>query len=434
MNFFIQGTELLRYAADPLLIAVFCRSLPPKKESSFKGKIICITFLLLIQGLYFFIDGGASYNGRTLLRVFSTLLYIWVFKDCPLPSSLYISLLLSICITGCHNLFMAPYLRDYRIGAYNLLPWDKANVLFCRYSVIGLDFLAVWFFGALVDLSQIRSGYKVRAAIAGGLLAMELLIKHILKLYADQKAYGLDLMVFAVLATGLTVSLAVLYERFLLLREQSARQEHLALAQKYAYENAMNAYHSDEQVRRLHHDLKNHLTAIVSLCEDNARLKEYVRSLGIVLDEYEAQVETGSPMLNGLLNSKLRTAQNKGIRLKLGIDLPDTLPIEDSGLCAILGNLLDNALEAASLIPDSQSRWIWLKIGTISGTLVLRCANPCKCPPDLREGLPRTTKPEAALHGLGLPGVKEVVERAGGYMAIDTKDGQFIISISFPPK
>ena len=98
----------------------------------------------------------------------------------------------------------------------------------------------------------------------------------------------------------------------------------------------------------------------------------------------------------------------------------------------ILGNILDNALEAAANIDPSRERIISLKVGTVSGNTVIRCANSFYGSLELKSGLPATSKDDKKRHGLGLPSVRQVVQRLGGYLTIDDSNEQFIITIMFP--
>ena len=309
MSIVLELLDLLRYMADVLIIAIFCKSLPNRDTALYK-KQLCIVFLLILQLIFFcFIGTDVLYNARMLLRIFSALMYILVFKECKAWTALYISLLLSVCVTGCHNVFMAPYLRDYRIGAFPIFPDPQFNSAFCRASIVLMDFMVIGFVASLLDLGKIRSGAKIRIGIAASLLVIELFVKHMLKLYSDNATYGVDLMMFAVIVSALTVALIVLYEHFILIREQKAQQEQLALARSYAYESAMSSYRADAEVRRLHHDMKNHLTALNSLCGSDDRLRDYLKTMGSVLEEYESNIDTGSPVMNGLLGDKIRRSQ-----------------------------------------------------------------------------------------------------------------------------
>ncbi len=427
--------DLLRNMSDVLLIILFCRSLPSKDIEKYK-KYLCILCMLVLQVVFFyFVKSDFLFNGRMLLRIFSTILYIKICKNCRLLNAVYISLLLSVCVTGCHNIFMAPYLRDYRIGVIKLFSNPQLNSAFFRTTVILFDFAIILLMSVLLNLQSISSGLKTRIGIAASLLTIELFVKHMLKLYADTLTYGIDLTMFAVIVSALAIMLIVLYERFILLREEKAEQERLSLARSYAYESAMNSHQMDMEVRRLHHDMKNHITALNALCsaDNNTQLRDYLKSMGSILEAYEASIDTGSPVINGLLSDKMRKAQNLKLQLKLAVDISSCSFLSDSDLCIILGNILDNALEAAAGIPDEQKRFISLKIGSVSGSAIIRCTNSCLGKlTSAGDHLPLTTKADKQHHGLGLPSVKQVVKRHNGYLTIDNTESQFTILMILP--
>ena len=426
--------DLLRNLSDVPLIIIFCRGLSPKKVQLYK-KCLCIACMAILQILFFyFITSDSMFNGRLLLRIFSTILYIRICKDCPLSKAVYISLLLTICVTGCHNIFMAPYLRDYRIGAIRLFADPQFNSAFFRTTVILFDFAVTTIVSALLDLQSISSDLRTRIWIAASLLTIELFVKHMMKLYADSSTYGFDLMMYAVIVSALAVALVVLYERFILQKEMSAQQQRLYLARSYAYESAMNSYQQDMEVRQLHHDMKNHITALSALCssDSNSQLQDYLKSMGSTLDAYETSIDTGSPVVNGLLSDKMRKAQNLKVQLQLVVDIRSCSFLSDIDLCTILGNILDNALEAAAKVPDEEKRFISLKIGSVSGNVIIRCSNSFQGRLDTADGVLQTTKADKQHHGLGLLSVKEVVTRHNGYLTVDSTGGQFTITILFP--
>ena len=80
-------------------------------------------------------------------------------------------------------------------------------------------------------------------------------------------------------------------------------------------------------------------------------------------------------------------------------------------LCAVLGNLLDNALEAAGQAEDDSRRSIWLTIRRINHMLVIKVQNTCEKQPVRENGEWMTTKEDKSLHGWGLKSAAAAVEK-----------------------
>lgn len=87
---------------------------------------------------------------------------------------------------------------------------------------------------------------------------------------------------------------------------------------------------------------------------ENQRLKEYLEGLNADLTEVDQVLKTGNVMADAILNSKLSLARAKGIAVNTKAKVPDRMRISDVNLCAMLGNLLDNAIEACLRIEEPE--------------------------------------------------------------------------------
>ena len=424
-----EAVEILCNLADIALIAVFCRGLPGKTGGK-PVKAACIALLAALQLAGYALGLGDYLNGRMLLRIFSAVFYIMAFKDCPLRAAAYIAVLLSVCVTACHNLFMAPYLRDFRLGAFALLPDPAANAALCRLIVLAFDFGVIWLAGGSMALSRARREPGLRAAIGVSLLAVELYVKYMLKLHADSGEHSTDIMLFSIIVSVLAIALIIVYEQLISVREARLRQERIETARRLSYESAVNAAQADMNIRRLHHDMKNHVTALLSLCGDDAQLRRYLMSMSSGLEEYDTVFDTGSAVLNGLLSEKLHMARASDVRLIACVDFTGGSFIEDIDVCAIFGNIVDNALCAAARLDNPDDRVVRLKGGAIGGAIVIKCSNPCAGELRWKNGLPVTDRGRG--HGIGLLSVRQAVERYGGVLDVALSGGEFTVTMMIP--
>lgn len=127
------------------------------------------------------------------------------------------------------------------------------------------------------------------------------------------------------------------------------------LAQKHS-EEVENMY---RQIRGWRHDLKTHIQTMkahLALAEYD-RLEEYLNELDTDLSEVDKIVKTGNVRIDALLNSKLSLAQAKGIRVEAKAIVPGHLSLSEVDLGVIVGNLLDNAMEACLKIEEEEKRF-----------------------------------------------------------------------------
>ena len=101
------------------------------------------------------------------------------------------------------------------------------------------------------------------------------------------------------------------------------------------------------QMQEWRHDYRNHIQNMKNrLDSDNGELEQYLDDLADDLTQADTSIKTGNVMADAVLNSKLSVASQKGIRLNVKAHIPNGVAMTDVELCSILGNLLDNAMEA----------------------------------------------------------------------------------------
>lgn len=147
-------------------------------------------------------------------------------------------------------------------------------------------------------------------------------------------------------------------------------------------------------------------------------------------------IVTGSPEVDALLTAKRRTMHEKGIEFKLTPYPLASLPIATSDFCAILGNLLDNAIEGIQRITEPPAKpLIHLAFSRSWDMFYVYCTNPCE-PSTLvqKKGLFLTSKmkSEPGLHGIGLHSIEAIAERAEGRVEFYTEENEFHAKVVLP--
>ena len=232
---------------------------------------------------------------------------------------------------------------------------------------------------------------------------------------------------------GLVVLPLVLLSCIVTLRAAGVLADYEKLNQERQLQSLREVYYQgirreQTQLRTLRHDLRNHLTVVLSLLEQNEhhRAGEYLRQLlgstaltgGRRLCEHEAA--------NAVLAAKAAQMQQLGLTASFQVQLPASLPVADADLVALLGNALDNAMEAAGKTVD---KTISLVCRTDRGMLVLRVVNALtgEETPELT-----TTKSDKHNHGLGLLQMRQTVRRYGGTLEAGPREGKFELLACLP--
>ena len=131
-----------------------------------------------------------------------------------------------------------------------------------------------------------------------------------------------------------------------------------------------------ESNAKLYHDLHNHIEAIYQ-CLTQGDIQEAVRyceDLRTPVREISQTVWTGDKAIDYLISSKMALAEQEQIKTKVNVEYPHNTNIRSVDLTTILGNLLDNALEAADTAPD-ELRFLNLTIRRINAMLIIKVEN-----------------------------------------------------------
>lgn len=184
------------------------------------------------------------------------------------------------------------------------------------------------------------------------------------------------------------------------------------------------------------HDMRHHLSTLDGLLQqqDLDEAQHYIRSLNGGLEDLAYPVQCANSALNAVITAYLVQASNAGCTLRVQVQTPDQLPFEETDLCVILGNTLENAIHACQDLPEDM-REIQLSLElTENRRLVLFVKNPCPTPVHFGpDGLPAVPQREG--HGLGLQSVRTVSEKYGGLFQCQWEDGFFILqTVLMPPQ
>lgn len=185
------------------------------------------------------------------------------------------------------------------------------------------------------------------------------------------------------------------------------------------------------QMRGWRHDYHNHLQSFKSYLAQGQveELSEYLNELEAELDSIDTLVKSGNAMVDAILNSKLSLAKKYSIDMNVKVAVLAALPITDVDLCVILGNLMDNAIEACRQI-EADERWLRLYLDTQGEQLYLSIQNAAKEILDFNERNYISTK--RGDHGLGLKRVSLLVEKYQGFLNLQNEPGIFAVEVSVP--
>lgn len=173
-----------------------------------------------------------------------------------------------------------------------------------------------------------------------------------------------------------------------------------------------------EEKRQQSHDGRNHLILLEGYLreERTAEAKNYIHQLLNRTEKAEVQSRTGISAIDFMVNYKLSQALAANIRISLDLDVL-FCPVKDQDMCVLLGNLLDNAIEAVEPM-DMDKRIIKIVMSTKRNMLLITIINPYEGRRKKSGGRYETTKLDKKDHGFGLDSVEKIVKKYDGYFEI----------------
>ena len=190
------------------------------------------------------------------------------------------------------------------------------------------------------------------------------------------------------------------------------------------------SYYEKEQqardaTRALWHDIKKYTNATQDLFQhgDMENAVQSLQQATTALSEIHQTVDVGNAVVNGILERALEQVQNQGISLDFNVWVSDQLPISAVDLYIIMGNTIDNAIEACQQVPAADSPTISLTLRQQNHTLFYAIDNPIPA----KQG-----KKPGDVHGYGIRNVKNCVAKYHGMTTVSKQDGVFSVQIQLP--
>lgn len=196
------------------------------------------------------------------------------------------------------------------------------------------------------------------------------------------------------------------------------------------YQSLQKAY---DENRMMYHDFKNHMLAVNQLLQEwrNEEALEYIQTYIDMSIAINHRVDSGCKIVDIIVNYKITEAADKNIDFTYEINYIGAICISDIDMCALLANLLDNAIEACEKL-QGEKRWIYLKIKKQNEMLFIWIDNSMKKGKIEKNKFFETSKENKELHGLGMKSIDNVIQKYDGHKEYEIQKDKFQVYISIP--
>ncbi len=402
-------------------------------------RFLSVACLLLLASLYFdvlpisFSTAAARFAIRFLLTAGSLLFGYQIVWD----KELYLAGFLTTTNSLVHGVFLTPLTDALELGAEVFTGNSALDYFLCLIIVLGIRFVLVFLSYKTLDPTKISRADPACAVLLAlvALCAMYIRTIHFTLMDGGAEAAGRELSLYFIVLHAALLFVLLFHEKY----QYNVQNSKALQAQEIMTSSLLRTLdlrrENDETVRRLRHDLKNHMLALQSMLQDgkSGEAQEYIHTFIERTNPSELRIRTGRVMLDSLMSEKLGKAMDSGIAVSAVIDFRAGDFISDFDLCMIMGNALDNAVEACMRMPVDADRYIEVKGGTSANTLIMRIRNSCIFPPQKIGERFITSKHDVREHGYGLQIIRRTVEQYGGCIqALSDTPNQFELLLTFP--
>lgn len=179
-----------------------------------------------------------------------------------------------------------------------------------------------------------------------------------------------------------------------------------------------------KEMRGYKHDFHNHLQTLKGYIEagESERALKYIEELDYGVMNTDTLLKTGNVSVDVILSAKIAKAKSKGINVTVKANLPDNLNVTDVELSIVIGNLLDNAIEACTASTDKEP---FIRVYLVMKSNMLYFSMLNSSGDKLKKDGSLFNSKKGGFHGFGLRRAESIIEKHGGWIKYNSEDGAF---------
>lgn len=371
------------------------------------------------------------YEGMVGVGIYIVLLFVLatIFMEGSWRENLYYSLLEN----SVYNMIALIVAKAMAITNENSLIQIYTGVGMKR--MVGVASVQLLCAVSLYTMYKIQTNFEVKLNAAEQNISMVLLlltnivvvILNKIELYSQGNIIVEEYMILVILSMFL-VNMIIYYLLYRInkLNYMNLRAQELRKGIE-AYENTTKEIcRKYEEFRKMKHDMENSYVVILGLIQkgEKEELEKYLKIKKDKIRNSNMIVYTAHAYLDSLLNMKFAEIENNKVELTYEIGVTEYPGIEELDLCGILGNLLDNALEATVKI-ETGLRRININVWGDKKKIMIIVRNTVNTACDTKNGILITSKEDKKSHGLGVKIINELAEKYGGGFSWSVKENEF---------
>ncbi|WIV11587.1 sensor histidine kinase [Proteiniborus sp. MB09-C3] len=422
---------------DVNILYYYMKAFVKGKKSNNKYVLLWLFIIVLLNTFVNSFFGLASFIGFILILISMSFVFFLIFKETFL--NIFIMLLIGMVLMFALELAAANLIiYIFRLSPSLILELNIYRILAIAIAKGSFLLTVHYWIRKTSFFSYIRNKKSLPIAFIFLFNAIIIYMAFILYRYIRVSTYMDYIFFFLFTLCAILFSwLIYIFTKKMLEQEQ---QEELMKLKIKEYEN-QNFYIKNmedivQNIRAQRHDFNNHVSTLYGLIYLNKteEAKKYILGLADDISFINKIIDVGHPVITALINMKRDKILREKINMNLDIQLPQNLSFNYIDLSIVIGNLLDNAIEAC-LNPSVNEPLINLRIFTKGYYLVIEVSNSKSNMVSTESeslGNRFTTKEDKENHGFGLSNIKRIVNQYEGLLKIEDKENIFAVHIALP--
>lgn len=307
------------------------------------------------------------------------------------------------------------------------ISWHLVDIIVMLFTVAILILILHWKKGKTLIKCRFQREYVVVVI----LILIELGIQQVIfTMERAQRAVSLDYVILVCLALMVVFSSSILlvitkYYRESRYEEKITKTGYEVMKQQY---DMLQELYTEK--RRILHDTA-HQYIVIDEYIRTGKIEQARNYIGNMLNRVNAvhtKTYTGVSVIDIMLDYKMKIARQQKIQIESDFDV-HFCPLEGNDMCVLLGNLLDNAIEAVQDLPE-KFRPIHIVMKTANNIFIMEIQNPYEGKRHVIEGKYKTTKEDKDVHGIGLESVERIVNHYQGALEIVDDGHNFSVIVN----
>lgn len=431
-NIFWSIITILSISIDWIVLKIFLDELTSKKS---KKSIIYIDIILAIFIIFFLKESGSNPNIRLLVGLVISFLFTIFNYNIGKMKGILINILYWLILIGIDAIGISIITITNSLNEINILLDNnlvRLELIIFTKSILLLIVPILKLYKLNLELN-IRESIYITLPIFANMVSIIAIFGFIFKDNSIEFKESLIILTISIILVLSNLSLILIIIRIINDNKLRAENEIVKEKMDMQYQYYLTIKDSQEKIRKLYHDINNHIACIKNISEEQKNVDMYVDEINRELKSYQTLFDTGNMILDVILNEKKSICDKEDIEFIADVKLINCEFIDMIDVCSIFSNILDNAIEACLKIDDENiHRFIKIRSSIVKNFIVIKCENSKTNNILLKNGEILTDKKDTFKHGIGLNSIKNSVEKYDGNVKIDIEEEAFSITIYIP--